>query len=255
MLVIGLTHGAGTDKLLVFSQVVLALQLPFAVVPLVKFTGSRRRMGPFVSGPVLKTLAWLVAGILLALNGKLAIEQIMEWRTGAGAYAWVVTGIAVPLAAALVLLLLWMVIKPERDESAAPAVSADEVVAAATSLQRRVRRVGAALEASAGDAAPLAEAIAIAKSHGAELVLMHVVEGVGGQWHGPAADDAERRADEVYMRDLASRLRVEVAGTGIVGVRSVLGYGPVARALVRLSQEEEIDVLITGCTGIGGCRM
>jgi manganese transport protein len=60
----------GTASLLVFSQVLLSLQLPFAVVPLIVFTSSRRKMGEFVSPLWIKTLAWVTAAIIIALNVK-----------------------------------------------------------------------------------------------------------------------------------------------------------------------------------------
>ncbi len=60
----------GTASLLVFSQVVLSLQLPFAVVPLIVFTSSRRKMGEFVSPPWIALLAWITAAIIIALNVK-----------------------------------------------------------------------------------------------------------------------------------------------------------------------------------------
>jgi manganese transport protein len=59
---------SGTARLLVASQVVLSLQLPFAVVPLVRFTGDSRRMGPFASGPVLRLVAWAICLTIIALN-------------------------------------------------------------------------------------------------------------------------------------------------------------------------------------------
>jgi manganese transport protein len=61
---------SGTAKLLIFSQVVLSLQLSFAVIPLVIFTSDRRKMGEFVAPPWAKTLAWATAGIIVALNVK-----------------------------------------------------------------------------------------------------------------------------------------------------------------------------------------
>ena len=62
---------AGATKLLVLSQVVLSLQLPFAVVPLVKFTGDRTIMGELVSPAWLKILAWVIAAVIIGLNGTL----------------------------------------------------------------------------------------------------------------------------------------------------------------------------------------
>ena len=70
-LVIGIAGDGQTTNLLVFSQVVLSLQLPFAVIPLVAFTGDRRVMGAFASGWGMRLAAWLVAAAIVALNLKL----------------------------------------------------------------------------------------------------------------------------------------------------------------------------------------
>ena len=61
---------SGTAKLLIFSQVILSLQLSFAVIPLILFTSSRAKMGEFVIPLWMKTLAWLTAGIIVILNVK-----------------------------------------------------------------------------------------------------------------------------------------------------------------------------------------
>ena len=60
----------GTAQLLILSQVILSLQLPFAVVPLVCFTSDRRKMGEFVNPPWIKVLAWAAAGLIIMLNLK-----------------------------------------------------------------------------------------------------------------------------------------------------------------------------------------
>ena len=67
---------AATGKLLIASQVVLSLQLPFAMVPLVLFTGDRRKMGSFASPMWLQAAAWLVAGAIIVLNAKLLVDLI-----------------------------------------------------------------------------------------------------------------------------------------------------------------------------------
>ncbi|MFB2922793.1 Nramp family divalent metal transporter [Aerosakkonema funiforme] len=68
-----------TGQLLVFSQVVLSLQLSFAVIPLVMFTSDRRLMGEFVNPKWLKVLAWAVATIIVALNAWLLLQTVMGW--------------------------------------------------------------------------------------------------------------------------------------------------------------------------------
>jgi len=68
IIVVWFTGERGTEKLLLLSQVILSLQLSFAVVPLVIFTGSRKKMGEFVNGPALQGLAWFVAALIAGLN-------------------------------------------------------------------------------------------------------------------------------------------------------------------------------------------
>src|SRR3981189_3059150 len=67
----------GTGQLLVFSQVVLSMQLPFAVIPLVRFVSDRRKMGHFVISRPVAAAAWIVAGIIVILNVKLLCDTLV----------------------------------------------------------------------------------------------------------------------------------------------------------------------------------
>jgi manganese transport protein len=67
---------AGTARLLVLSQVVLSMQLPFAVIPLVRFVSDRGKMGALVIPTWLKLLSWAIAGLIVVLNVKLLIDTV-----------------------------------------------------------------------------------------------------------------------------------------------------------------------------------
>ncbi|MGT2500841.1 Nramp family divalent metal transporter [Bradyrhizobium guangxiense] len=67
----------GTADLLVFSQVVLSMQLPFAVIPLVRFVSDRRKMGRFAIPAYVAAIAWIVAGVIVALNVKLLFDTLL----------------------------------------------------------------------------------------------------------------------------------------------------------------------------------
>jgi manganese transport protein len=69
----------GTAQLLILSQVILSLQLSFAVVPLVTFTSDRRKMGEFVNAPWLRWLSWTVAAVIAVLNAWLLVQIFTEW--------------------------------------------------------------------------------------------------------------------------------------------------------------------------------
>jgi manganese transport protein len=66
----------GTADLLVFSQVVLSMQLPFAVIPLVRFVSDRRKMGQFAIAKWVAAIAWIVAGVIVVLNVKLLADAL-----------------------------------------------------------------------------------------------------------------------------------------------------------------------------------
>ncbi|MEN9363477.1 MAG: hypothetical protein RI903_785, partial [Bacteroidota bacterium] len=61
-------------ELLIFSQVVLSMQLSFAVIPLVWFTSDVKKMGPFVNAPWLTYSAWVISAIILSLNLYLLVQ-------------------------------------------------------------------------------------------------------------------------------------------------------------------------------------
>jgi len=82
VIVAALFGASGTAKLLLLSQVILSLQLSFAVIPLVLFTSDRRKMGEFVSPLWLRTLAWITTAVIVLLNGK----YLCDW---VGISAWV----------------------------------------------------------------------------------------------------------------------------------------------------------------------
>ena len=70
---------SGTAKLLIFSQVILSLQLSFAVFPLVRFTSDRAKMGEFVNSVGLRMAAYAVAGVIATLNIWLLVQTIRGW--------------------------------------------------------------------------------------------------------------------------------------------------------------------------------
>ena len=77
-LIVTILYGEkGTGELLVLSHIILSLQLSFAVVPLVLFTGSKLKMGIFTNSPLIKALAWTVSGIIIVLNAYLLFETFL----------------------------------------------------------------------------------------------------------------------------------------------------------------------------------
>jgi manganese transport protein len=77
IVVTALYGSKGTAQLLVFSQVVLSMQLPFAVIPLVYFVSDRKKMGNFALPVSMKSAAWAVAAVIVLLNVKLLSDTLL----------------------------------------------------------------------------------------------------------------------------------------------------------------------------------
>lgn len=79
VIVTSISGESGTARLLVLSQVILSLQLSFAVFPLVMFTSSKLKMGEFVNGTTVKCLGWAIALVIASLNGWLLVQTFRDW--------------------------------------------------------------------------------------------------------------------------------------------------------------------------------
>jgi manganese transport protein len=230
-------------QLLVLSQAVLSFQLPFAIMPLVQFTGDRRWMGVFVNGRWMKALAWTAAGIVVGLNAVLIYLQIGEWAEAledAGWNPWWIYGTVGPAAVALALLLGWVTVYPwwvHREEVSRPVHPPPLPIV-------HYGRIGVAIELEGSDDAVLIQAVALARAHGARLVVMHVVEGLGAAYYGPETDNQESRSDRARLPDLVDQLRRDG-----LHAEGVLGYGRPAEELVRLALEQKLDLLVLGTHG------
>jgi len=238
VLVIGFKGDEASYGLLILSQVILSLQLPFAIIPLIQFSSDKTKMGKFANKTWVKILAWITAVIIVALNARLVATIVLQWIENAGDNAIWLWLTVVPIIAVVFLLLIYVSLpkslrmrRKEREKEMAP----EEVLPAS------YRCIGVALDQSATDSRVLAHAQTMAQQYKAEIVLFHVVEGVAVQLFGKEANDLEARTDQAFIHQIASQL----SGHGLT-VKPVLGYGRVAEELVRLSELHNVDLLVMG---------
>ena len=109
--------------------------------------------------------------------------------------------------------------------------------------------IGVAIDLGMLDAKVLSHAQSLAQPNGARIVLMHVVEGVGGQLFGRDANDDEARDDREHIEKHADQLR----NVGLE-VKAILGFGRVPKEIIRISNEQKIDLLIMGGHGHKGIK-
>ncbi len=245
VIVISIQGEHGSYELLILSQVILSLQLPFAVVPLIQYTSDKEKMGRFANPLWLSILAWVVASVIVGLNARLVYQTLAGWIADAENPFWLWVTV-IPLVVGLALLLLYIALpKALRKKKVAPAPAA----APLQLPEQQYQRIGVALDFGAMSTTVLAHALSTARRHGAEVILFHVVEGVGGQLFGKQAFDDEARHDAETLEAIAEGLRQR----GITA-RTMLGFGRVPKELIRLSNEAGIDLLIMGAHGHRGIK-
>lgn len=238
----------GTYQLLILSQVILSLQLPFAVIPLIHFTNDRQRMGAFANKMWVQALAWLTAAVIVGLNLRLAVTAIQDWFAAAGPYRILLWLTVVPLCVVLAVLLLWVSFEPlvsrwTRRFGRAPVTLPEP--APASVAEPVYKRILVPLDHTNLDRLAVGHAAALARSHGAKLFLLHVEEDITSQVYGPLSSTAEVEAGEKYLERIAESLRA----ASIAVETAVSHSASPTREIVRYAREIQPDLLIMGAHG------
>ncbi len=241
-----------TGDLLVLSQVVLSLQLSFAAIPLIHLVSDRRWMGPYRIGPFLQGLAWLVGGVIAALNLWLCWDEIGTWLGAAsGGYRVAVWATVVPLGLALAGLLAYVSVVPIVERLRGAGLPAAEGVHGPATMPELVprktpRKIAVAVDFSDADPAALSYAVTLAAAagRGGEVLLFHVVESGGARVMGADLQDRESREDR-------ERLELYAAELGEHGLEANvdLGFGDPADGLAALVEKHQPDLVVFGSHG------
>jgi len=238
-----------TGDLLVLSQVILSLQLSFAVIPLVHLVSDRRWMGTYKIGPVAEAAAWVVALTIAGLNLALAKETIGGWLRNAGSNAWMLWATVMPLSVGILGLLGYVAVQPllarRRGVAVTPALDVHHPRALGVLEPSQLpKRVAAAVDFSTADAAVLAHAAGLVRPRGGEVVLLHVVESSGARLMGQEIDDRETRSDEERLAGYVEELRA-------LGIEASwdLGFGDAPQALADLVGTHRPELLVVGSHG------
>jgi len=242
--VISISGDEGTYKLLILSQVVLSLQLPFAIVPLVHFTSDKLKMGSFANRLWVKILAWTTSTIIIVLNGKLVYDQIIEW-TMSGApviISIITTGIAILIGFFLIYIILVPLIRGQKNWT-------EDKPAGASAIIERIetyhaKHIAAALGRDESDTAVISRALSLAKTEKAILTLIHAVDSAPTQVYSKDVYDEHTRDDEEYMQEIAEELR-----SSGVAVEIALVYGDPSKELSAFTRTHKVDMLVMGSHG------
>ena len=246
LLVIIIYGESKVDALLVFSQVILSLQLGFAIIPLIHFVSDKKTMGIFRIKYSTQILAWLIAATLVYLNCKMLSNEVAGIFNSPATLPKLIVIIS---GLAFISLLVYIIIQPMISHRKPASI---QMHPEGNSISQLViptfKKIAVALDFSDNDQKLIAYAIGQGKTDTSYL-LMHIVESASAKLHGEESDDYETRQDQEKMGFYVSQMQelgFDAEGT--------LGFKNRAKEIVRLVREKNADMLVLGAHGHTGLK-
>lgn len=248
VLVILIMGDGMVDEMLIFSQVLLSMQLAFAVIPLILFVSDKSTMGNFRIKPLMMVLSWLVALVILVLNMKLVGEAAVDIFSTTP-YWWLKLLIIIGLALLITLLLITTILPLARRGRAAKSTSVHPATIAMIDAPAfPFRTIALALDYSRKDAQVIQYALRLASPE-AQFILIHIVESATAKITGSDVMDAETKDDTDKLEHYASLLQQKG-----FDAKAVLGFRNRNRELARIVKDTKADLLILGSHGHRGLK-
>lgn len=239
-----------TGKLLILSQVILSLQLGFAIIPLIHFVSDKSKMKGFHISRITQIAGWTIALIIVSLNAKLVFDEIKGWlETSENPVVLWLT--VVPLAIGFLILLLYIVFKPFISKSKMDIQNHSPhnlKLQFSKSGSYNKKNIAVSVDFSSADEAALNNAFALGGEE-ANYTLIHVVETVGAMIYGENIEDHETNIDEKLLKEYQEMLtqkgfKIEIQ----------LGFGKPTKIIPKIINEGNFDVLVMGTHGHTGFK-
>lgn len=232
------------DELLVFSQVILSLQLGFAIIPLIHFVSDKKKMGEFAIGPKTKIVAWMIAILVVYLNSKLVYDSISSYLETPGNIPMklLIGVVALGFVILFIIMTFHPIIKKKfgYDVSAMSIHGPERQLIEAEMTLHPLKKIAIALDFAMNDEIIIANAL---KQGGKDAVyyLIHITETPSAKYSGYKADDFETEKDKNQIDLYVNQLRemgFEAEG--------LIGYKNRVNEIVRLVKTYNADLLVLG---------
>ena len=236
------------DSLLIFSQVILSLQLGFAIIPLIHFTSDKKKMGKFAIKPLTIILASLITVILVSLNIKMVIEQAKSVFAPGGSMVWqIVIIISSLFFISLLLMTLLYPLLRKKKETASVQLHPDAAVLNQLAVPV-YEKIAVALDFSKNDLKLITHAIGQGTTQ-TSYILIHIVESAATRLMEKDTDDMETRKDQEQLDAYVQQLKEkDIQAIGL------LGFNDRAKEIVRIVKENKADMLVIGAHGHSGIK-
>ncbi|MDR3678397.1 MAG: Nramp family divalent metal transporter [Flavipsychrobacter sp.] len=232
------------NQMLIFSQVLLSMQLSFAVIPLVHFVSDKQQMGKFALTLKTKIVAWLVTAIIVALNMKLFFETVADWLRGTNS---LIVQYLIMSGALLVLIVLAItffypfILK--RKEAHINIHKNDAAQALGAGNVAPFRKIALALDFSDKDQRVIQYTQLLAPKD-STLILIHIVESASAKLIGDEAQDLETRNDQEHLAEYEKYF----IDKGFQA-KGILGFRNRSKEIARIINENNCDLLVIGSHG------
>ena len=239
-----------TGKMLILSQVILSLQLGFAIIPLIHFVSDKKKMNGFHISKITQIASWIVAIIIVSLNAKLVFNEIQNLLTTASS-PLVIWLTIVPLAFGFLLLLFYIIFKPLFTKANNDVVNHSPHNLKLNFSQQEVynkKNIAISVDFSSADEVAINSAFELG-GKAANYTLIHVVETIGAMVYGDNIKDQETKIDEDLLLEY-EKLLIEKG----FKVTSQLGFGKPNKAISKIINQGNFDILVMGTHGHTGIK-
>lgn len=239
-----------TGKLLILSQVILSLQLGFAIIPLIHFVSDKTKMRGFHISKTTQIISWIVALIIVSLNVKLVFSEIEGWleTSESPIILWMTV---VPLAIGFLILLLYIVFKPFITKAKQEIQNHSPHNLNLQFFKRGTynkKRIAVSVDFSSADEIAINHAFELGGME-AKYTLIHVVETVGAMVYGKNIEDHETLIDAKLLAEYKEMLSEKG-----FKIKTKLGFGKPNNVIPEIINKGKFDVLVMGTHGHTGFK-
>lgn len=239
-----------TGKMLIFSQVILSLQLGFAIIPLIHFVSDESKMKGFHISKTTKIASWIVALIIVSLNAKLVFDEISGWLETSDnpIVLWLSV---VPSAFAFLILLLYIILKPfvtKAKHEITSHLPHNFELNFSKVVTYNKKNIAISVDFSDADQIAINSAFELGGKE-ANYTLIHVVETIGAIFYGETIEDHETTIDEKLLLEYK-----EILSKKGFTIATQLGFGKPNKAIPEIVNEGNFDILVMGTHGHTGLK-
>ena len=250
VIVISVFGESVTGKMLILSQVILSLQLGFAIIPLIHFVSDKSKMKGFHISRTTQIASWIIATIIVSLNAKLVFNEIQGWLE-TSENPLIIWFTVVPLAFGFLFLLLYIVFKPfvtkakHNIENHSPH---NLKLNFSQSETYDKKNIAISVDFSDADEIAINSAFELGGIQ-ANYTLIHIVETIGAMMYGENIEDHETTIDEKLLQEYKEMLTEKGFKVDVK-----LGFGKPDTTIPKIVNEGNFDILVMGTHGHTGFK-